>query len=64
MNSVTDKQFVATVTSQLGWNDQFASALDYAAAADQPDNGRPRSVDVADAFSKWVVTAIRSLRPC
>ena len=47
MNSVTDKQFVATVTSQLGWNDQFASALDYAAAADQPDNGRPRSVDVA-----------------
>jgi GTP pyrophosphokinase len=47
MNSVTDKQFVATVTSQLGWNDQFASALDYAAAADQPDNDRPRSVDVA-----------------
>jgi len=47
MNSVTDKEFVATITSQFGWSDQFASALDYASAADQPDNGRPRSVDVA-----------------
>ena len=47
MNSVTDKEFVATITSQFGWSDQFASALDYASAADQPDMGRPRSVDVA-----------------
>ncbi len=47
MNSVTDKQFIAAVTSGFGWNDQFASALGYACGAKQPDKSRPYSVDVA-----------------
>ena len=47
MNSVSNKPFIAAVTSQFGWNDQFASALDYASSTEQPDKSRPQSVDVA-----------------
>jgi GTP pyrophosphokinase len=47
MNSVSNKPFIAAVTSQFGWNDQFASALDYASSVEQADKSRPQSVDVA-----------------
>jgi len=47
MTATTDKQFIAAVTSQFGWNDQFAHALDYARSARHPDKSRPHSIDVA-----------------
>jgi len=47
MNSVSNKPLIAAITSEFGWNDQFASALDYATSVEQPDKSRPRSVDVA-----------------
>ena len=47
MNSTTDTPFVTAVTRQLGWDDQFANALDYASSSAQLDKSRPRSIDVA-----------------
>jgi len=47
MNSVSNKPFIAAVSSQFGWNDQFASALDYASSVEHPDKSRPYSIDVA-----------------
>ena len=47
MNPVTNKPFVAAVTRQFGWDDEFARALDYASAISQPDKSRPHCIDVA-----------------
>ena len=47
MKSVTDKQFIAEVSSQFGWDDQLASAFDLAMGAGHKDKSRPRSIDVA-----------------
>jgi GTP pyrophosphokinase len=47
MNSATDKPFITAVTRQFGWDEKFASALDYASSSSQLDKSRPRSVDVA-----------------
>ena len=47
MNTVTNKPFVAAVTRQFGWDDEFARALDYASALSQPDKSRPHCIDVA-----------------
>ncbi|MCP4877235.1 MAG: bifunctional (p)ppGpp synthetase/guanosine-3',5'-bis(diphosphate) 3'-pyrophosphohydrolase, partial [Gammaproteobacteria bacterium] len=47
MKSTTDKQFVAALTKQIGWDDQLAAALDYARGAGHQDKSRPRSIDVA-----------------
>ena len=47
MNSTIDTPFVTAVTRQFGWDDQFASALDYASSSAQLDKSRPRSIDVA-----------------
>ncbi len=47
MNSVAQDSFVTEVTQSLGWDEQFASALDYASVSVHSDKSRPRSVDVA-----------------
>ncbi|MFZ9038732.1 MAG: RelA/SpoT family protein [Gammaproteobacteria bacterium] len=47
MNSVAQDSFVTQVTQSLGWDEQFARALDYASASVHSDKSRPRSVDVA-----------------
>ncbi len=47
MNSVAPDLFVTEVTQSLGWDEQFASALEYASGAVHSDKSRPRSVDVA-----------------
>ena len=47
MNSVAQDSFVTLVTQSLGWDEQFASALDYASGSVHSDKSRPRSVDVA-----------------
>ena len=47
MNSVAQDSFVTQVTQSLGWDEQFARALDYASVSEHSDKSRPRSVDVA-----------------
>jgi GTP pyrophosphokinase len=47
VNSVAQDSFVTQVTQSLGWDEQFARALDYASASVHSDKSRPRSVDVA-----------------
>jgi len=47
MNTTTDNPFIAAVSKQFGWDDKFASALDYASSSVQLDKSRPCSVDVA-----------------
>ncbi len=48
MKAVTDKQFVAIVTRKFGWDEQLASAFEYALGAEHQDKSRPRSIDVAN----------------
>jgi len=45
----TDAQnpFIAEATSRIGWDEQFAAALEYAAGLVHSDKGRPHSIDVA-----------------
>jgi len=47
MNTTTDNPFIAAVSKQFGWDDRFASALDYASSSVQLDKSQPCSVDVA-----------------
>ncbi len=47
VNSTSDKQFVAAVTSQIGWDDELASAMDYATGVKHENKSLPRSIDVA-----------------
>jgi GTP pyrophosphokinase len=47
MKPTTDNPFIAAVSKQFGWDDKFASALDYASSSVQIDKSRPCSVDVA-----------------
>jgi len=47
VNTVSDKPFIAAVTSQLGWDEQLAKALEYASAAKHQNKSLPRSIDVA-----------------
>ncbi len=47
MNSISDKQFVAAVTSQIGWDEKLAGAMDYASAVKHENKSLPSSIDVA-----------------
>ncbi len=47
MKSASDKQFIAAVTRQIGWDDELAKALDYASSAKHHNKSLPRSIDVA-----------------
>jgi GTP pyrophosphokinase len=47
MKPTTDNPFIAAVSKQFGWDDKFASALDYASSSAQLDKSRPCSIDVA-----------------
>ena len=47
MNSTSDKQFVAAVTSQIGWDEELSRAMDYATGVKHENKSLPRSIDVA-----------------
>lgn len=47
MNSASDKQFVAAVTSQIGWDQELSHAMDYAGGVKHENKSLPRSIDVA-----------------
>ncbi len=47
MNSASDKQFVAAVTSQIGWDQELSRAMDYATGVKHENKSLPRSIDVA-----------------
>ncbi len=47
MKSAPDKQFIAAATSQIGWDEQLASAFKYASDVDHQVKRLPRSIDVA-----------------
>ena len=47
MKSAARKNLVDEITRKFSWDDEFAAALEYAAAAPHLDKSRPRSVDVA-----------------
>jgi GTP pyrophosphokinase len=47
VNSTPDKQFVAAVTSQVGWDQELSRAMDYAIGVKQENKSLPRSIDVA-----------------
>jgi len=47
MKTASDKEFIAAVTRQIGWDEELARALDYASAARHENKGLPRSIDVA-----------------
>ncbi len=47
MNTAQDQDFIETVTSRFGWDEQFARAHDYAISTGHVDKRRPRSIDVA-----------------
>ena len=47
MNSASDKQFVAAVTSQIGWDQELGRAMDYATGVRHENKSLPRSIDVA-----------------
>ena len=47
MTTASDKKFVAAVTSQIGWDEELARALDYASGAKHQVKSLPRSIDVA-----------------
>lgn len=47
MNSTADKQFVAAVTSQIGWDQELGRAMDYATGVKHENKSLPRSIDVA-----------------
>ena len=47
MNSASDKQFIAAVTSQIGWDQELGRATDYASGVKHENKSLPRSIDVA-----------------
>ena len=47
MNSASEKQFVAAVTSQIGWDEELGRAMDYASAVKHENKSLPSSIDVA-----------------
>jgi GTP pyrophosphokinase len=47
VNSTSDKQFVAAVTSQIGWDQELSRAMEYASGVKHENKSLPRSVDVA-----------------
>ncbi|MDH3631931.1 MAG: bifunctional (p)ppGpp synthetase/guanosine-3',5'-bis(diphosphate) 3'-pyrophosphohydrolase [Gammaproteobacteria bacterium] len=47
MNSTSDKQFIAAVTSQIGWDEELSRAMDYATGVKHENKSLPRSIDVA-----------------
>ena len=47
MNSASDKQFIAEVTSQIGWDQELGRATDYASGVKHENKSLPRSIDVA-----------------
>jgi GTP pyrophosphokinase len=47
VNSTADKQFVAAVTSQIGWDQELGRAMDYASGVKHEIKSLPRSIDVA-----------------
>jgi GTP pyrophosphokinase len=47
VNSTPDKQFVAAVTSQVGWDQELSRAMDYAIGVKHENKSLPRSIDVA-----------------
>jgi len=47
VNSTSDKQFVAAVTSQIGWDEELSRAMDYATGVKHENKSLPRSIDVA-----------------
>ncbi len=47
MKSASDKQFIAAVTSQIGWDEQLTSAFKYASDVGHQVKRLPRSIDVA-----------------
>jgi len=47
VNSAVDKQFVAAVTSQIGWDEELGRAMDYASAVKHENKSLPSSIDVA-----------------
>lgn len=47
VTTADDREFVDAVTADLGWDDQFARAFEYARDAGHNDKRRPRSIDVA-----------------
>ena len=47
MNSASDKQFIAAVTSQIGWDQELGRATDYASGVKHENKSLPPSIDVA-----------------
>jgi GTP pyrophosphokinase len=47
VNSASDKQFIAAVTSQIGWDQELGRATDYASGVKHENKSLPRSIDVA-----------------
>jgi len=47
VNSTSDKQFIAAVTSQIGWDEELSRAMDYATGVKHENKSLPRSIDVA-----------------
>ena len=47
MDSAARNSFVTEVTRSLGWDEQLASALDYASGSVPADKSKPHSIDVA-----------------
>ena len=47
VSNTDDRDFVAAVTADLGWDEQFERAFDYAREIGHCDKKRPRSIDVA-----------------
>jgi len=47
VDTTAHQQFITATTEKIGWDEQLAGALEYAASSKQIDKSRPRSIDVA-----------------